>query len=161
MRSNSLWLNVRWGVLVCVFLAVFNVPAGAQQPLKPLGPPKSTDSKDVAPIILDLDVGGNQSVGGGIVATFLVMARRSLDPVKIEIVLPEGIQKTAGELTWQGPMGPGEVRIVEISAQLSSSGSKRFLGRVTLPAAAGGAPQVLTVERTWDVQPGPAVKPKK
>jgi len=160
-RRRTLWR----GVVFCALLAFIGPPAGAQQspkspgqpnaPAQPhtINPPGSNNSRELSPVVLDLDVGGNEVVGGGIVATFAVMAQRLLEPVRIEIILPEGIQKTAGELTWQGAMGPGEVRIVEISAQLSSPGSKKFIGKVTLPPSSpGGAPQVLTVEKMWEVK---------
>jgi len=172
MKRGS-WMLWR-GVILCAVLVLISVPADAQQASKSPGssdstspphlinPPGSTYSKDSAPAVLEFDVGGDQGVGGGIVATFSVMAQRPMDPVRIEIVLPDGVQKTAGELSWQGPIAGGEIRIVEISARLSTPGSKRFLGKVTLPpAAAGGAPQLLTVEKTFDVQPASPTTPKK
>lgn len=129
--------------------------AGPPSPtgLHKLGPPPS--SIDGVPVVLDLSVDGNQTVGGGIVATFAVMARESLGSVHIELVLPDGIQKTAGEPTWQGPMASGEVRIVELSAALSAPGVQRIVGRVTLPPdPQGGAPKLLTAEREWQVEKG-------
>jgi hypothetical protein len=162
------------GLFLFVFLAVVGVPADAQQaptspgsphapsPAKPPKLPTTLDVIESESVALDLSVDGNQTVGGGIVATFAVMAHRSLENVQIELVLPEGIRKTAGEPTWQGSMAAGEVRIVELSAELSAPGLKRIVGRVTLPpAAAGGAPQVLTADREWEVEKAAPAKPHK
>jgi hypothetical protein len=159
--------------LLSLVVGVIGVPAAAQQAAQSDG---STDSAATpsspnppglhkllrppgaitgVPVVLDLSVDGNRTVGGGIVATFAVMARKSLGSVQIELVLPEGIHKTAGEPTWQGPMAAGEVRIVEVSAELSAPGVKKIVGRVTMPSdAAGGAPHVLTAEREWEVGKG-------
>jgi hypothetical protein len=145
MRQRDWNQNQAWrSVILFALLAAVAVPVGAQQ------------SNTPAPVVLDLAVDGNHTVGGGIVATLAVMAKQSLERVHIQIVLPAGVQQTAGDAAWEGPMTAGEVRIVELSARLSAPGSKRFLGRVTLPAGS-----VLTVERTLDVQPAPPAKPKK
>lgn len=155
------WLGLLAAVSACAAVCpvVYPIDARGAEPIPPphvIKPPKLPDA-DGTPLTIDLDVGGSQVVGGGIVATFAVMARQLQEKVQIQIVLPDGVQQTAGDAAWEGTMGPGEVRIVEVSAKLSSPGSKRFIGRVTLP----GKP-ALTVERTFDVQPAPSpVKPKK
>jgi hypothetical protein len=158
--------RLRWwpGLFMIGFLALLTAPTDAQQGAQSPGSPNSPSrykvlqppgSIDGEPVVLDLSVDGNQTVGGGIVATFAVMARESLGSVQIELVLPDGIHKTAGEPKWQGPMAAGEVRIVELSAELSAPGSQRIIGRVTVPpAAGGGAPQVLTADREWEVEKG-------
>jgi len=158
--------RLRWwlGLFLIGFLALLTVSADAQQGAPSPGSPNSPSrykvlrppgSIDGVPVVLDLSVDGNQTVGGGIVATFAVMARESLSSVQIQLVLPDGIHKTAGEPTWQGPMAAGEVRIVELSAELSAPGPQRIVGRVTVPPATeGGAPQVLTADREWQVEKG-------
>jgi hypothetical protein len=163
-RTDNRWLRWWLGLFLIGFPALLTVSADAQQGgpspgspnppsrYKVLRPPGAIDG---APVVLDLSVDGNQTVGGGIVATFAVMARESLGSVRIELVLPDGIHMTAGEPKWQGPMAAGEVRIVELSAELSAPGSQRIVGRVTMPPAAeGGAPQVLTADREWEVEKG-------
>jgi hypothetical protein len=105
-RADRTW-SWRWtGLLLLGFLALITVPADAQQAPQSPGSPNSPSqhkllqppgSIDGVPVVLDLSVDGNQTVGGGIVATFAVMARRSLSSVQIQLVLPDGIQKTAGE----------------------------------------------------------------
>jgi hypothetical protein len=170
-RADNTWLQWGLGLFLIVFLALLPVPTDAQQTPQSSGSPNSPNqhkvlrppsSIDGVPVVLDLSVDGNQTVGGGIVATFAVMARESLSSVQIQLVLPDGIHKTAGEPTWQGPMAAGEVRIVELSAELFSPGVQRIIGRVTVPPAAeGGAPQVLTADREWEVEKGPEGKPHK
>lgn len=163
-RADTTWL--RWGLWLFLpaFFALLTVPTDAQQTPQSPGSPNPPSQYKVlrppglingAPVVLDLSVDGNQTVGGGIVATFAVMARRSLSSVQIQLVLPDGIQKTAGEPKWEGPMAAGEVRIVELSAELSTPGPQRIIGRVTVPPTAeGGAPQVLTADREWQVEKG-------
>ena len=156
--------RVRWwlGLFLIGFLALFTGSADAQQGSQSPGSPNPPSQYKVlrppsaisgVPVVLDLSVDGNHTVGGGIVATFAVMARESLGSVRIELDLPDGIHKTAGEPTWQGPMAAGEVRIIELSAELSTPGAQRIIGRVTVPPAAeGGSPQVLTADREWEVE---------
>jgi hypothetical protein len=170
-RTDCTWSRWWMGLCLLLLVAVVGLPAAAQQapqspdvPHSPNPPalPTSPHVIESSSVDLDLSVDGNQTVGGGIVATFAVMARQLLGSVRIELVLPEGIQKTAGEPTWQGPMAAGEVRIVEISAELSVPGVQRIVGRVTLSAGAAGGPStVLTAEREWEVQPDPAAMPHR
>ncbi|HXZ25991.1 MAG TPA: hypothetical protein VEI24_07210 [Nitrospiria bacterium] len=173
MRSTDR-IGLRWwaGLSLLASLAVAGVPAGAQQlppsPNLPQAPslskppklptsPRFIESPSAA---LDLSVDGNRTVGGGIVVTFAVMAHRPLESVQIEIILPDGMQKTAGEPVWRGPIATGEVRIVEVSAELSTPGTKRIIGRVTIPpTTANGTPQVVTAEREWEVEKEQGTKP--
>lgn len=164
-RVERRWSRWWVGLFLFLLIATLCLPTAAQQApqspgiphsVNPPRPPKLPTSPHViesASVALDLSVDGNRTVGGGIVATFAVMAHRSLENVRIELVLPEGIQKTTGEPTWKGAMAAGEVRIVELSAELSAPGMKRIVGRVTVPSAdAGGAPNVVTAEREWEVE---------
>ncbi len=172
MRSGTtfargrVWLGLLAAVsaFAAVWPAMCPIDALGAEPIPPphvIKPPTLPDS-DATPITMDLDVGGNRVVGGGIVATLAVMARKSLEPVQLQIVLPDGVQQTAGDAAWEGAMTAGEIRMVKVSARLLTPGSKRFFVRVTLPpGAAGGVAKVLTMERTLDVQPAPAEKPKK
>jgi hypothetical protein len=162
MRSGTtftqarVWLGLLAAVSAFAVLCPINA-RGAEAIPAPhvILPPKLPDSEANPPTI-DLNVAGSQVVGGGIVATFVVMVRQLQERVQIQLILPDGVQQTAGDAAWEGTMGPGEVRIVEISAKLSSPGPKRFIGRVTLP----GKP-ALTVEKTLEVAAAPAGKPKK
>jgi hypothetical protein len=169
-------VRLRWwvGLSLLACLALVGGPAGAQQmppspslpqathPSKPPKLPTSPQFTESPSVALDLSVDGNRSVGGGIVVTFAVMAHRPLESVQLEIILPDGMQKTAGEPVWRGPISTGEVRIVEVSAELSTPGTKRIVGRVTIPSStSSGTPQVVTEEREWEVEKGPETKPKK
>ncbi|HUJ79795.1 MAG TPA: hypothetical protein VLY45_05730 [Nitrospiria bacterium] len=159
---------------LCVCLVVVGVPAVAQQttpspnfppatgPSKPPKLPTAPQFTESQSVALDLSVDGNRSVGGGVVVTFAVMAHRKLDSARIELILPEGMQKTAGEPAWEGAIAAGEVRIVEVSAELSTPGTKRIIGRVNIPSeTAGGASQVVTAEREWEVEKGLGPKPNQ
>jgi hypothetical protein len=162
MRSGTaftqtrVWLGLLAAVSAFAVLCPIDARGAEEIPAPHVILPHKLPDSDAYPPAIDLKVGGSKVVGGGIVATFVVMTHQLLERVQIQIVLPEGVQQTAGDAAWEGTMGPGEVRIVEISAKLSSPGPKRFVGRVTLP----GKP-ALTVEKALDVQPAPAVKPKK
>jgi hypothetical protein len=173
-RAESTWSRWWGGPFLFLLIATLCLPAAAQQApqspgiphsVSPPRPPKLPTSPHViesASVALDLTVDGNQTVGGGIVVTFAVMAHQALDSVQIQLILPEGVQKTAGEPTWQGPMAAGEVRIVELSAELSAPGVQRIVGRATVPPdTVGGAPRLLTAEREWEVQPASPAKPHK
>lgn len=162
LTRTRVWLGLL--AAVSAFAAVYPIDARGAEPIPPphvIKPPNLPDS-DATPITIDLAVDGNRTVGAGIVAALAVMARKSLEPLQLQIVLPDGVQQTAGDAAWEGAMAAGEIRMVKVSARLLTPGSKKFLVRVTLPpGAAGGVAKVLTMERTVDVQAGPAEKPKK
>lgn len=172
MRSETTFTRARvWlGLLAAVsaFAAVcpvlFPIDARGAEAIPPphVIKPSNIPDSDATPVTIDLAVDGNRTVGGGIVATLAVMARKSLEPVQLQIVLPDGVQQTAGDAAWEGAMTAGEIRMVKVSARLLTPGSKKFLVRVTLPPdTAGGTAKVVTMERSVDVQPAPAEKPKK
>ena len=119
----------------------------------------ATEAGPLAPVVLELAVDGVMVIDGEIVATMTVMARETLSRVQIQVELPAGVERTAGDPSWSGPMAAGEVRIVEVSATLKDAGRRQIIGRVML--APEGTPIALTTSQWVDVQPGSApVNPK-
>jgi len=143
----------RWMVALASAAALgWAAGAGAEAP-KP-GP------FDHTPVVPELAVDGAAVVGGKVVATMAVMARETLADVRIQVELPQGVERTDGELSWNGPMAAGEIRIMAISAKLAKPGRQQIVGRVTLSGGAP-APIVLTTERWLEVKPNAPATPRK
>jgi hypothetical protein len=143
-----------------VWLRIAVLAAGGMIATAALAETSETDPFATTPVLPELAVDGVTVVGGEIVATMAVMARESLADVQIRVELPAGVELSAGEPSWNGPMAAGEIRIVEVSAKLVKAGRRLIIGRVVL---AGGAPTptVLTTDQQIDVKPSaPAATPR-
>ena len=141
------WKSTLWLLSVMMVLCVVASwsPVAVSRASAELTTPPS------APVVPELAVGGVEVVGSEVVATMTVMARTDLPNVQIQIELPEGLERTAGEPTWRGQMAAGEVRIVEIAAKLLTPGRQQLVGRVRLSDQ--HTPAVYTADRWLDVQP--------
>ncbi|MEW6325111.1 MAG: hypothetical protein AB1515_06965 [Nitrospirota bacterium] len=142
-------------------LTAWAVGSAADVPVPPTPAELQLNQFGNAPIVPELAVDGVAVVGGEIVATMAVMAREPMADVQIQLELPGGVERTAGELSWSGPLAAGEVRIVEISAKLLAPGRRQIVGRVKVPKG-DAEPTVLTTDRWLDIAPNaPPAKPRK
>lgn len=150
------WM-IRWTIMTAI-VASISVAVAEIAPSPPS--PGQTEAPAQAPLVPELIVAGPPVVGGEIVATLAVMAMEEMTHVQIQIELPSGVERTAGELSWSGSLAAGEVRVLEVSVKLLKPGRRQLVGRVTLSTGAA-PPTVLTTDRWLEITPAAPAKPRK
>ena len=85
--------------------------------------------KPLAPLEIELELGGIPQVGGEVPVLVKVRSMMDAPLVKIRCILPEGVEMVSGLDTWEGELTAGSLKEMTLTLKVSAPG--RYLIRAT------------------------------
>ncbi|MGH7274149.1 MAG: hypothetical protein ACREIQ_06825 [Nitrospiria bacterium] len=101
----------------CLFLMIFISFSGCRDSITQATNPIKT-SKPQTPVEVKLSMQDTPSAGGTVRLTMQVRPLIEAPLISMEFILPEDMERIAGEPSWAGPMAQGEIRTLEITVHL-------------------------------------------
>ena len=106
--------------LLMIFISFSGCRDGITQAIEPI-----KNSKPQTPVEVKLSVQDTPAPGGTVRLTMQVRPLIDAPFIRMDFILPENIERIAGEPSWAGPMAQGEIRTLEITVRLTEE--KRYV----------------------------------